>query len=214
MNNESGKVSSEVEALVEMVQEAEKPSSDEGSGEESVTLFTQEAFDWMKDPNSIPGAYAPILYCGLPVAYNIFTKLGRPITLAEATVMVAADGPLTACMLSGDTFQPVRYVYRCPEDFDGNFENLPMGGQHYLIRGEIQAVSGSIYRYDGHQDEYVFCKSSPYFVFVDESRKVSGTFKWGKTHEKVKEMLESKKLYKERSQAIKGIAAKLAREMF
>ena len=162
--------------------------------------LTDEAFRWMTSSKSIPGAFAPILYCGPRTVVEISQIIGRPIELDEAKRLVQSDGEKQTCSISEQEFQPVAYVPYCPgglhEQIAGGetllTARLPFGGQFHFIGGKPVPVSGSIFHYDESSDSYDFATSSPLVILAREFQKKTGKLKWGVPLDQVDEVLAKK----------------------
>ncbi len=178
--------------------------------EEGFDPFTNEAYAWVMDPNSIPGAFAPILYFGPHVAVKFSKILGRPITLDEAKIMAYPDGLMVTCTLTGKQFQPVGYIPFCNDgdvarqvsesnDTLGTI-SCYNGGQFYLDNNkEMVPVSGAVYIYDKEEDVYRYDYDSPLVQLAMEGEKQTGKKRWGMTIRATKNALDGQ-YYKEERQ--------------
>lgn len=174
------------------------PENDEG-----VNPLTDEAFQWMIDRESIPGAFPPILYCGPSTLVEISEANGKPIELDEAKRLVQADGPEQTCSITpgGKKFQPVAYVPYCPKGLKKQIDEgatlltarLPFGGQFYILNGSPKPVSGSVFHYDERTDSYQFASSSPLVTVAREFSRQRQGMKWGVTWGQVEKVLNKRK---------------------
>jgi hypothetical protein len=162
--------------------------------------MTPEAFKWATSKKSIPGAYEPILYFGPAVAIEISEILGRPLGLEEVKLLAWADGEEQKCTITGEKFQPVGYVPFVPRDLENDLNDcgylskipLPSGGQFYLIKGQVTAVSGSVYHYDARSGDYNYAHASPLVAFASDIQRMTGKKIWGMTLDRTKSLLEKK----------------------
>lgn len=105
-------------ARKEILEEVGDNVRKERTGKRSIVKFaerprtlTPDAYRWYMDRNAIPGAgHAPYRYCDWRVVDDLFELLGRPLELAEAKMLVQADGKKAVCDIDKTEFQPVRYV--------------------------------------------------------------------------------------------------------
>lgn len=164
--------------------------------------FTDEAWDWMTDKDSIPGACgAPISYLG-PVTAEAFVKMtSHSITLDEAKRLVQPDGPMCECTVrKGLKFQPVAYTPFCPGGLKKQIEDgatllnaeLRFGGQFYIRGKDALPVSGTVFTYIEENQSHEYAWASPLVVMAREFGKKEGQLRWGVTLGQIGRVFEKK----------------------
>lgn len=122
--------------------------------------LTPDAYTWACG-TPIGGAWAPILYVGLPLLVELSKLMGRSLVLPEVQHLVQPDGPVAKCTMDGIDFQPVKYLGHVPKSLKQQLESgktlteieLPYNGCYFLSRdGRIKfAYSGAIFRQEGRR---------------------------------------------------------------
>ncbi len=190
-----------------------------GTEADGVNPLTKEAFKWMVNKDSIPGAFPPVLYCGPSTLLLISQALGRQIELDEAKRLVQADGEKQICAITGKEFRPVAYVPFCPKGLKSQIEagatlleaRLPFGGQYYFIKGEPKPVSGSVFHYDERTDSYDFANSSPLVILAREFAKKKLGMKWGVPLGQIDQVLGRKKERNKNQEVARELVEKFLR---
>jgi len=160
--------------------------------EDNIDPLEEDALDWMVNRDSIPRAYAPILYVGDVSLKRLASAFGRKITLVEAMHLVKPDGPKKwNCHSTGEKFQPVEYLKYFPKGLLKQIEDgvktildaeLPFGGQFYFRpKSGLAAFSGSVFQSEETNDGWniIQCNSSPLVIQAKSFLRVTGRIRWG-----------------------------------
>ncbi|MEK7184786.1 MAG: hypothetical protein AAB683_01470 [Patescibacteria group bacterium] len=182
--------------------------------DDGVNPMTPEAYDWAMSPDSIPGAFAPILYFGPQTVIDFSDRIGRPLTLKEVQRLAQPDGEKKFCSLTSKEFQPVVYVPFCPRNFGPKDDvlkaDLVFGGQFYVVDKEIISVSGSVFFHNTEKDTYEYANSSAMVSTVLDHKRLTGKWRWPLPMTFANEVLEGTNPHTCMKRAASALAKKLA----
>jgi len=194
----------------------EETDASTGIPEMDYPTFTDEAWAWMSN-ESIPKAFAPILYVGEAVPTEIASLQKRSISLEEAQILVQPDGDEQVCAAELEVFQPVRYVpfvsdslrkeLRAGKSLLQSQASLYYGGAFYVLKNnKLIAFKGSVYHFLEESGRYEHSHASS---LVDAMKKLlilTGKQYWGKPREHAENLIAARDRNSKRRQKVELVA--------
>lgn len=165
-----------------------KPASEVQDEAPEITPFTPEAWAYLSQPSIAGVPHLPIYFLGGRVPMDIARAMGRPLDIEEAKLLVVPDGEVTKCGLTGEEFQPMKYVPFLSKKMEDGLKagnrldqiEIYYGGVYYVDnKRKVSAFSGPLFFYNKREGEYQYAKSSPLIVVTMEGRKKTGRMFWG-----------------------------------
>lgn len=160
--------------------------------------YDAEAWAWMWTP--ITGAHCPILYVGWTTSVKLSKMLGRSMTIDEAQHLVKLDGEMVKCALTGELFQPVKYLGYITQQIEDDIKDgkalteIPIryGGAFYAgEKEEPIGYSGKVFRYNKATQTYDtdYSEENKLVELAEAMKDMYGKRYWGVSYERATKKL-------------------------